>query len=208
MLRTVPAQQFFTRRLFARLSATTLVLVLLGAAVGCGKPFNVKTQPNLPPPNYAASATSNNMSIQAQVLTDENALYDNFDANLILAGILPVRVNLTNAGTQNVDLKKARFEIRADGRSYKQVDGRKAFKRLISYYELSTFNKSGYNDSLQDFSAFALDFKAPLEAGQSRHGLLFFAMPESSARGTGLTLVVTKLDGTSDNRDRLELKLN
>jgi len=208
MSRKVPALQFFTRRLYARLSATTLLLVLLGGAAGCGKPFNIKTRPDLPPANYAASATSNNISIQAQVLTDENTLYDNFDANLILAGILPVRVNLANAGTQSVDLKKARLEIRAEGRLYKPVDARKAFKRLISYYELSTFNKSGYNESRQDFAAFALDFNTPLEAGQTRQGLVFFAMPESSARGTGLTLMVTRLDGTSDNRDRLELKLN
>src|SRR5216683_2333684 len=76
------------------------------AAFGCGKPFNVKTQPDLPPANYSNSATADNISVQAKALTDEDFLYDTFDANLLLAGILPVRIMLTSSGAENVDLKE------------------------------------------------------------------------------------------------------
>ncbi len=187
------------------------VFVLVAVvALGCGKPFNVKTQPDLPPANYSNTATADNISVQAKALTDEDFLYDTFDANLLLAGILPVRIMLTNSGAENVDLKEAHFEVHATtGSSFKAVSERQAFKRLIRYYEISTYNKAGYKESLEAFSAYGLDTRMPLAAGQSRQGLVFFSMPSEAARGGGLTLVVTRLEtAPSSSRGQLELKLN
>src|ERR1700686_4194776 len=81
------------------------VLSILAVTLGCGKPFNVKQQPELPPVSYAAKASAGGVSIQAQAITDEDSLYDTFDANLISAGILPVRVMLTNPADHAVDLQ-------------------------------------------------------------------------------------------------------
>lgn len=180
------------------------------AAFGCGKPFNVKTQPDLPPANYAAKASSDHISVQAQAITDEDFLYETFDANLLLAEILPVRVMLTNSGGDIVDVKNARFEVHTTtGASFKAINTRQAFKRLISYYEISTYNKSGYKESLEAFSAFGIDTRTPLAAAQSRQGLVFFSMPSEAAQGGGLTLVVSRLEkAPSSSRGRLELKLN
>lgn len=187
-------------------------LCLFSATItGCGKPFNVKTRTDLPPANYAANpaATSaiDGISLQAQVIRDEDLLYDTFDANLISAGVLPVRVMLNNSSGHAVDLQKTRFVIhRPDGRGFKAVDARAAFKRLISYYEISAYNKSGFKDSLEAFSEFGVDLKTSLEPGQSRHGLLFFLVPGEAARVAGLTLLVSGLGGKSNTP--VELKLN
>jgi len=125
---------------------------------GCSKPFNVKTKTDLGPANYAASSTTDNISIQAQAIKDEDLLYETFDANLISAGVLPVRVMLTNSSAEPVDLQKARFEIRQpDGHGFKAVDERTAFKRLISYYEIKAYNKGGYKESLGTFSEYGVD---------------------------------------------------
>jgi hypothetical protein len=184
----------------------TLCLVS-STMLGCGKPFNVKTRTDLPPANYAASSGTDSISIQAQAIRDEDFLYETFDANLISAGVLPVRVMLNNSGSRTVDLQKARFEIRQPGgRGFKAVDARTAFKRLISYYEIKAFSKAGYKESLGTFSEYGVDVKTPLEPGQSRHGLMFFLAPGDAARRAGLTLVINRLG--SENRVPVELKLN
>ena len=89
------------------------------------------------------------------------------------------------------------------------MNERRAFKRLISYYEISTYNKAGYKESLEAFSAYGLDTKTPLADGQSRQGLVFFSMPSKVAQEGGLTLVVTRLETPSQSGGGvIELKLN
>lgn len=183
--------------------------MLAVAAFGCGRPFNVKTQPALPSASYVTKATIDNVSVQAQPITNEDFLYDTFDANLISAGVLPVRVMLTNSGAESVDCKRASFEVAASARRFKAVDARKAFKRLFSYYEISAYSKSGYRESLEGFSSYALDVATPLAGGQSREGLVFFLMPAEAARQTGLTMFIGKLDSKARSRSsEVALKLN
>lgn len=183
------------------------LLLSTAPSFGCGKPFNVRTQPELEPARYEAKAAAGSISIQAQAVTDEDFLYDTFDANLLLAGVLPVRVMITNSGPESADFKNTRFEMRAgEARSFNAINERQAFKRLVSYYEISAYSKAGYKESLDAFSAYALDVKSPLEAGQSRRGLVFFSMPGEASRGAGLALVVSKLSAQSASR--VELKLN
>src|SRR5947207_1285321 len=78
---------------------------VLAVFVGCGKPFNVKAKTDLPPARYAARTAGGDMEIQAQAVTDEDFLYERFDANLISAGVLPVRVMLKNSSDHPIDLK-------------------------------------------------------------------------------------------------------
>src|SRR6185295_14873933 len=122
------------------------VIIVVAMMSACGKPFNVKPRTELPRAEYTASATTDRITVQAKPITDENLLYETFDANLILAGVLPVRVMLTNSAEETLNLAKARFAIRTGntGRAFKSVDAHKAFKRVISYYEISTYNKSGF----------------------------------------------------------------
>lgn len=173
----------------------------------CGKPFNVKPRTELPRAEYTATTTIDQIAVHAKPITDENLLYETFDANLILAGVLPVRVMLTNSAQETLNLAKARFAIRAGnaGRAFKSVAARQAFKRVISYYEISTYNKAGFKESLDDFSAYALDTDRPLNGRESREGLLFFLVGGDVIRDAGLVLEISKL---SAKQETVQVKLN
>ncbi len=207
MLTTALNKGWSSKRFPFRLAASSALLLLASAQVGCGRPFSVKTQPSLPPMSYAPKATVDSVAIEAQAITDEDFLYDTFDANLISAGVLPVRVMLTNSGGEALDLKSARFEIEAPAGKFKAVEARKAFKRLISYYEIKAYSKSGYTESLDAFAAFALDVATPLGAGQSRQGLVFFLASSEAARQKGLTMRIGKLNSKQAGAG-VSLKLN
>lgn len=192
-----------------RLPAGICLLLIALAACGGRKPFNVKPRTALPAANYAARTSTDGIEVQAQALTDEDFLYETFDGNLIAAGILPVRAVIANSSAESVNVKDARFELRAQGRNFKSAQASAAFKRLISYYEISLFNKSGLKESRDRFSEYGLDTKLPLAAGESRQGVLFFLMPAELVRAAGLTLSISRLrSGKSASRAPIELKLN
>lgn len=182
--------------------------LVLSVTAGCGKPFNIKTQPSLPSPRETAKATLDGIAVEAYAISDEDFLYDTFDANLISAGVLPVRVKITNLGNEILELKKAKFELETMSRRTKSSDARKSFKRLISYYGISIYTKSGYNESLESFSSYALDVIKPLSSGESRDGLLFFLLTEEAARSSGATLIMDKLKPKNSNDRVVSLKLN
>jgi|SRR5205085_637753 len=187
------------------LLSSCLILLLLA---GCGgKPFNIKTQAALPAPADAPLAESGGVRLQAAAVRDEDFLVATFDGNLILAGVLPVSVTVTNRTAQPLDLRKARFEVRAaDGHAYKAADPKRAYKRLIKYYGISTYSKRGYKESQEDFAAYALDTGGPLAVGESRRGVLFFIVPDGVIRAAGLKLVGSRLGG--DAGGAVELQLN
>src|SRR5258705_5552165 len=154
MLTTALNKRGSSKRFPFRLAASSALLLLAPVQFGCGRPFSVKTQPNLPPASYAAKATVDSVAVEAQAITDEDFLYDTFDANLISAGVLPVRVMLTNSGGQALDLKSAHFEIEARTGKFKAAEARKAFKQVISYYEIKPNSQAGYAESPAAFAAF------------------------------------------------------
>src|SRR5262249_40898300 len=125
------------------------------------------------------------------------------------AGILPVRVKLSNSGTGAVELSKARFEVRdASGRSFKSSSAQRAFKRLVSYYEISAYSKAGFKESRADFSSHALDTATPIPAGEPGEALLFFLVPSEAASGSGFALFASRLSPSQSDKQPIEIKLN
>ncbi len=186
------------------------LLVVAGLLAGCGgKPFNVKPRPSLSKPDYGASGQIDGVGIQAEAITDEDYLYEIFDANLIQAGVYPVRIRMTNNGSDPLELKRAKFGIKSGaGKPFRVAEARRAYKRLISYYELSLYNKDGYKRSLSDFKSHALDTDSPLGPGDSRDGILFFLLPAEVAREGGLTFEAARLNSSQARTgSSLELKL-
>ena len=186
------------------------LLVAAGLLAGCGgKPFNVKPRPSVSQPDYGASGQIDSVGIQADAITDEDYLFETFDANLIQAGVYPVRIRMRNNGSEPLELKRARFGIKsATGKSFRVTEARRAYKRLISYYELSFYSKDGYKRSLSDFQSYALDTESPVGPGDSRDGILFFLLPAEVARGGGLILEAARLKSNQATADAtLELKL-
>ena len=193
------------KRAWRSMAAMTVGLTLLVLA-GCGgKPFNVKSDVVLPALAGAAVGEAGGVRMQAAAVGDEDYLLATFDANLILAGVLPVNLTVTNQTAAPLDLRKARFEVRStDGHVYKVADSKRAFARLIKYYGISTYNKSGYKKSREDFAAYAFDTAKPLPMGESRQGMLFFVVPDGVIRAAGLKLIGARLGAA----ESVELRLN
>jgi hypothetical protein len=186
------------------------VVALLPLAACGGKPFNVQPRPTPLPVISSAGAEVDGLILQAEAVTDENFLYDTFDANLVLAGLLPVRVRLANSRAEAFEIKRARFEVRASSnRTYKAIDAERAYKRLVSYYGIRTYSKGGYRESRSDFESYGLDTSEPLGAGESRQGILFFPVPDQEIRSGGLTLVGRRLDAKRSRSDaNVEIRLD
>jgi hypothetical protein len=203
------ASRFRLRRIKkAGIAACALGLIYL---TGCGgKPFNVQPRPTAPDEISGEGSEVNGLAVKAEAVTDENFLYDTFDANLILAGILPVRVKVTNSRAEPFEIKRARFEVRSQGnRVYEAIRADRAYKRLMSYYGKSTYSKRGYRTSRSDFASYALNISEPLGAEESRQGILFFPVPDDEIRNGGLTLVARRLNAKkSDPESNIEIRLN
>jgi hypothetical protein len=186
-------------------------LSICGALTGCGKPFNVKPKNEvaLPAPDLSSGENAIGAISVAAAVIDEDQLYDIFDANLLMAGIVAVRVRLTNTGAQPTDLRGTGFELRAGDDAFKPVEWKRVYKRLMSYYGISMYSKSAYKQSRGDFASHALETSGKVGAGESREGLVFFFVPEEISRSRGLTLVAR---GGAGRRPKttatLELKLD
>lgn len=191
----------------AAISGSLVFLMMLFAGCG-GKPFNVKPQVDLPLTPDAARTEAGSLQIQAEAIRDEDLLIGTFDANLLLAGVLPVKVALINQSPEAIDVRKARFELRGpDGRTVKASDARRVFKRLISYYEITAYSKPGYKQSREDLADYGIDLSKPLNAGESRKGMVFFIAPDRATQTSSLTLVVSRLDAKQAKAPAVELKL-
>jgi hypothetical protein len=196
-----------TRTCPADMRLAPVAILLLAAAItgGCGAPFNIKTRTSVPA-SYSSFGGNSSIMFSVEALRDEDVLYDTFDANLILAGLLAVRVKVTNSGSEPVDLKETRFGIKSkEGRAFKSIDARAALKRLLTYYQISTYSKAGYKRSRDDLASHQLDNLAPLGPGESREGLVFFRLPDELIQQPDLTFIVSKLDRTASD---VQLKLN
>jgi hypothetical protein len=163
----------------------------LGLVTGCAtKPFNVKPRPATPPGDFISRAAAGSLELKARAIRDQDYLYETFDANLILAGVLPIKLDIHNGGSQPVNLKQARFVL---GSGQKPISPRRAFKRLMTYYKIRLYNPEGYKASLADFASYGLDQATPLAPGQSRWGVLFFEDRANQPQGRGLILSVKGL---------------
>lgn len=186
-----------------------LVLAILAATVaagGCGKPFDVKTNVRFPATSGRATTSAGGVGIEAEALTDETVLFDTFDANLILAGILPVRVSITNNTDRPIEARRIRFELASStGAPLNPIEAGKAYNKVRSFYGISTYNIAGNKKSRSDFESYALDSSRSLSPGASRAGLIFFRLPSGGSDVSALALTVRGLG--PNKSDRIELKL-
>ena len=194
---------------------STVVAGLIAGAVlvssgGCGKPFDVKPKPDRVEVTYKSRSESSGLILEATVVTDEDHLYDTFEANLILAGVLPIHTKISNPGTETMEIQKAVFEVRVDGnQTFKRISASKAYGKLINYYSISVYTKRGYAQSKEDFVAYGMDLTRSLKAGEAREGILFFPLPGDLIKTGSLTLLTKNLPGKNvDKKTPIELKLN
>ncbi|HMG33525.1 MAG TPA: hypothetical protein VKM94_06285 [Blastocatellia bacterium] len=194
------------RKKTARIVLVIFIALAILLSAGCGRPFNVKTNIKFPAAEPESKYESPRIAVRAVAIIDEAALLDTFDANLLLAGLLAVRVEIENRADTPLDIRRARFELStSSGRALSEAQSSKAYKRLISYYGVSAYNVAGYKQSLADFASYAIDQQKQISPGDARHGLIFFRFPADLADLGELLLVVKGLGG--DKAGRIELKL-
>ena len=179
-------------------------LVLIGVPVllltnACGGSlYKVKPVVDLPPmTGELKSASGGGVNvIVAPLLTDEDT-QDLFEANLPLAGVLPVRLELDYESGVPVEIEKARFRLRdGAGREWKLLKPKQAISRVLKANEVYAYNPHSRKQFEAEFVSYALDVKTPLSPNDRRRsGFLFFQTPgkEPVASPRGLTLVIERL---------------
>lgn len=180
------------------LPLSVLVISSLLSAACSTSLFKVKPVTELPPlPAASRSADGGGLTIRvAPLLTDEET-QELFEANLPVSGVLAVRMELNFQSGVPVELKRARFKVRdSQNREWKLLTPKQAVSRIMSANGMRLYNPHFKKQFEQEFSAYGLDIKTPLDSSQSkREGFLFFQTPDkrSADLGQPLTLVVEKL---------------
>jgi hypothetical protein len=172
-------------------------------AASCGTSlFKVKPATELPPlPINSRSVDAGGVTVRvAPLLTDEQT-QELFEANLPLSGVLAVRIELDFQSGVPIELKRARFNVRdSANQEWKLLSTKQAASRIMKANQVFAYNPHSRKQFEQDFGAYGLDIKTPLDSGQSkRHGFLFFQTPDKRPVDSNqkLTLVIDKLPQTA-----------
>ena len=196
------------RNQFTKLSAPAAFALLVLLMPGCGSSlFRVKPVTELPPlPGNARSATAGGVTVRvAPAPTDEES-QELFEANLPLAGVLPVRLELLFESGVPVDIKRARFRLHdSEGRNWKLLSPKAAVSRLLKANDISAYNPNSRKQFEKEFTAYGIDLETPLSSSEPRRqGFLFFQSPKGEPIETprGLVLVIERLP------QPVEIKLN
>lgn len=182
-----------------RLGASLLSFLVLAFSVACAGPlFKVKPVIELPAlPADTKSVNAGGVVLRTAPLLSDEASQDLFEANLPLAGVLPVRVELLleNGGVP-LDLKRTKVQLRDhEGRQWKLLSPKQAVSRILKANDIYLYNPASRKRFEEEFSSYGIDLKAPLSASERRHGFLFFQSPgkEPLRSPAGLLLSITGL---------------
>ena len=191
------------RRLYLSASIMFGLLVLQGCG---GALFKVKPVVELSPlPAGAKSGTVGGITLRvAPLLTDEES-QQLFEANLPVAGLLPVRIEMHYDSGAPLEIKKAKFRLRdSQGREWKLVSAKQATSRIMKSNGIYAYNPNSKKQFEKEFGAYEIDLKTPLTAGERRQGFMFFQTPDKTAvtNSPGLVLIAERLP------EALEIRLN
>lgn len=182
-----------------------VILPLLLLITACGSLYKVKAVVEAPLPESAREAEAGGIRLRAVPLITDEESQELFEANLPLAGLLPVRVEITNTTGATVEIKQARFRLRdVEGREWKSRSAKDAVSRILKDNDITLYNPQSRAKFEEAVRAHALDTKRPLAASERRQGLIFFQTPkkEEVQNPLGLVLSIEKLS------QPLEIKLN
>ena len=190
-----------------KLFLATLGAVMLSISFGCGKLFKVKSPNDLPEfPASAQPVNLGSLSVRAAPLLTDEETQELFEANLQLAGVLPVRVEMTHNSGDAVELKKIKFRLQ-DGAAaeWKQISAKQAVSKILKANDVFLYNPHARKTFEEDVRAFEFDAKTALtHAEPRRHGLLFFIAPDKQPVASPHGLVL-EIDGLAQP---VSLKLN
>ena len=168
--------------------------------------FKVKPVVELPPlPDSARSISGNGITFRVAPLLSDEESQELFEANLPVAGILPVRMELVYDGAPPVEINRARFRLRdGEGLEWKILTTKQAVSRIMKANDIYAYNPNSRKRFEKEFGAYEIDLKTPATPADRRQGFLFFQTPDKEpvASPRGLTLIVERLP------QPIELKIN
>jgi hypothetical protein len=183
------------------------LFAMLGLQGCAGALFKVKPVVDLPPmPDASTSAEGGGIKLRvAPPLTDDES-QNLFEANLPVAGVLPLRIEMVYEGGVPVEIKRAKFLLKDNaGREWKLISAKKATSRIMKSNGITAYNPNSRKQFEKEFGAYELDHETPLTSSEHRRqGFLFFQSPDKQPVETprGLTLIIQKLPAP------VEIKVN
>ncbi|MFS8085990.1 MAG: hypothetical protein ACMG6H_10200, partial [Acidobacteriota bacterium] len=148
-------------------------------------------------PDSAASANLGSVTFRAAPLLSDEESQELFEANLQLAGLLPVRVEVVHNSGDAIELKKVRFRLHdAGGAEWKPISVKQAIGRILKANGVFAYNPDSRKTFEKEFRAYELDLKSPLTASERRRqGIVIFLSPEKApvASPRGLVLAIDGL---------------
>jgi hypothetical protein len=171
------------------------LFLLLVSSISCSSSlFKVKPVTELPPlPAASRTADAGGVTIRiAPLLTDEES-QDLFEANLPVAGVLPVRLQLDFQSGLPVETKRARFRLRDNqNQEWKLLSPKSAISQIMKANGVTLYNPNSRKQFEQEFGAYAIDLKQPLSSDDPRRqGFLFFQTPDKRPVRNDLRLTLT-----------------
>lgn len=180
-----------------KLFSISVAVLVLNSACG-GALYKVKPVVELPPmAGEIKTGSGGGLVVAVAPLLNDEDSQQLFEANLPLAGVLPLRVEVGYESGVPVELKKARFRLRdANGKDWKLLSAKQAISRVMKSNEVFAYNPNSRKQFEEEFAAYNLDLKTPLTPQErKRPGFLFFQTPDKEAVASprGLVLVIEGL---------------
>jgi hypothetical protein len=120
---------------------------------------------------------TSDLTIRATVLAEEEAQLDLFRANLLLAGLLPIYLEMTNRGEAVIELRQARVEAQDEnGNRLIPRPPKHALRHLFEYYDVTAYRIASREELERAFTEIAFAFAPALVPGETRRGMLFLAL--------------------------------
>ncbi|OLE56036.1 MAG: hypothetical protein AUG51_00475 [Acidobacteria bacterium 13_1_20CM_3_53_8] len=161
---------------------------------GCGGSlYKVKPVVNAPMTSATGMVQAGGIEFRAAPLLADAESQELFEANLPLAGLLPVRVEMTNETGATLPLNKVRFRLHdAEGNEWKLLSPKQSVAIILKANDVTLYNPNSRREFTERFTEHAFNIKNPMNASERRQGLLFFQTPKNapveSPRGLVLTI--------------------
>jgi|SRR5205814_393225 len=189
------------------LAATVCLLIAL-TSLSCGKSekravptltlFKVKPFAALAPlPVSASTSDLGSISLRAAPLLTDEETQELFEANLQLAGLLPIRMELIHNSGDAIDISKIKFRMHdSKGTEWRLLSIKQALSRILKANDVYAYNPTARKTFEKEFGEYELNLKGPLTHSERRRaGFLFFQSPakQTVASPHGLTLSIEGL---------------
>ncbi|MCI0662654.1 MAG: hypothetical protein L0220_16430, partial [Acidobacteria bacterium] len=166
-----------------------LMLAIFSGGCG-GQLYKVAPLPASRPPEISTS-NSNGLDIGAAALDGDQSLAQ-FEANLLMAGVIAVDLRVVNRSQETFDANKLRYELSdGRGRKLKQITSEKALSRVMKFYGNSFYTLEARRKTRADYESVAFKSTGTLAPQGERRGLLFYEINKKRDDPGNLTLLVT-----------------